>query len=265
MEDFDLLDLDGRNRFANLRLPTFWEDKPASWFALAESRFRLNGVGDEQVRFDLLVNSLNKESVGRVLDIVENPPQQQPYSALKARLLAAHQLTDYQKIAQLHKMESLGGRTPSQLLAAMLELCPRGQEGNMFFTHLFLERLPAELRIMLGEDDHQDPRPLAEKADKLWALHGAKLGHIAAVDGNAAEPAQVAAVASRGGQRGRGGGRGRGGFSRGRGGGGASSAAQSAPSTNPVDLARLESGLCFFHWSFGDKAQKCSTPCSWGN
>ncbi len=78
MEDFDLLDLDGRNRFANLQLPTFWEDKPASWFALAESRFWLNGVGDEQVRFDLLVNSLNKESVGRVLDIVENPPSSSP-------------------------------------------------------------------------------------------------------------------------------------------------------------------------------------------
>jgi hypothetical protein len=36
----------------------------------------------------------------------------------------------------------------------------------MFFTHLFLERLPAELRIILGEDDHYDPRPLAEKADQ---------------------------------------------------------------------------------------------------
>ncbi len=100
----------------------------------------------------------------------------------------------------------------------------------MFFTHLFLERLPAELRIMLGEDDHQDPRPLAEKADKLWALHGAKLGHIAAVDDNTAEPAQVAAVSARGGQQGRGG------FNQGRG-SGAPSAAQAAPSTNPVDLA----------------------------
>jgi hypothetical protein len=154
-----------------------------------------------------------------MLDIVESPPQQQPYLVLKNRMLSAHQLTDYQKIVQLHKMEPLGGRKPSQLLAAMLELCPRGQEGNMFFTHLFLERLPAEPRIMLGENDHQDPRPLAEKADKLWDLHGAKLGQIASVERSTAELAQVAVVSARGSQRGRGGNSGRGGFSQGRGGG----------------------------------------------
>jgi hypothetical protein len=63
-------------------------------------------------------------------------------------------LTDYQRIAALHKMEPLGGRMPSELLASMLELCPRGHETSIFFTHLLLERLPAELRITLGEDDH---------------------------------------------------------------------------------------------------------------
>ncbi len=46
----------------------------------------------------------------------------------------------------------------------------------MFCPHLFLERLPAELRIILGEDDHYDPRPLAEKADQPWALQGGKAG-----------------------------------------------------------------------------------------
>jgi hypothetical protein len=83
-------------------------------------------------------------------------------------------------------IEPLGSRKPSKLLAAMLELCPRGQEGNMFFTHLFMERLPAELRILVGEDNHRDPRPLADKADKLWALHGAKLGQIPTVESNTA-------------------------------------------------------------------------------
>ena len=49
----------------------------------------------------------------------------------------------------------------------MLEVCLRGQETNIFFTRLFLCRLPAELRIMLGEDNHQDVRSLVAKADKL--------------------------------------------------------------------------------------------------
>ncbi len=53
-------------------------------------------------------------------------------------------------------MEPLGGRKPSELLASMLELCSRGHESSIFFTHLFLESLPAELLIKLGEDDHQN-------------------------------------------------------------------------------------------------------------
>ena len=74
------------------------------------------------------------------------------------------QLTDYQKVDQLLKMGDLGASRSLELLAAMLELCPPGQETSLFFTHLFLCRLPSELRIMLGEDYHQDvscssPRP----------------------------------------------------------------------------------------------------------
>jgi hypothetical protein len=82
----------------------------------------------------------------------------------------------------------------------MLELCPRGHETSIFFTHLFLERLPAELRITLGEDDHQNVRALAKKADGLWSLHGMKTSFTSAVASvvDTEEPAQVAAVSARG-------------------------------------------------------------------
>lgn len=262
----DLIDLEPQPQagLSNLKLPSFWPDKPASWFALAESRFRLHAVVREQPRFDLLVSSLTKEVVSLVLDIVEFPPDHMPYTALKQRLLASHQLTDYQRIARLHKMEPMGGRKPSELLSAMLELCPRGQEANMFFTHLFLERLPAELRIMLGEDDHQDPRTLAEKADKLYALHGFRSSSVASVDLLEEEPSQIAAVASRGGrgggQRGRGSGRGGG-----RGGQQKPAATPATHTPKPMELARIQSGLCYYHFKFGSTSQNCTPPCTWGN
>ena len=50
------------------------------------------------------------------------------------------QLTDYQKVDQLLKMGDLGASRSLELLAAMLELCPPGQETSLFFTHLFLCR-----------------------------------------------------------------------------------------------------------------------------
>ena len=152
----DLIQFDAPPRFCDIKLPSFWSNKPASWFALAESRFRTHSITGKQAKFDQLVGALSKESISRVLDLIEVPPLFTPYTQLKTRLLEAHQLTDYQKVDQLLKMESLGARRPSELLAAMLEACPRGQEANIFFTHLFLCHLPAELRIMLCEDDHQD-------------------------------------------------------------------------------------------------------------
>jgi len=267
-------------RIRDVRLPTFWHDKPASWFALAESRFRTYAVTSEQAKFDQLVGCLSKDSIGRVLDLVEHPPLFTPYTELKQRLLQAHQLTDYQKVDQLLKMEALGARKPSELLAAMLEVCPRGQETNIFFTHLFLCRLPAELRIMLGEDDHQDVRNLVNKADNLWALHGQKSSLVATIEQQAEEgPGIVAAVSTRG--RGGRGGQGQqtgarnnqqnqpssqaGGqqnFSR-------TSTQQTSGGTaataslSPSDLARMGTDLCFFHWSWGDKARSCQAPCSW--
>ena len=159
----------------------------------------------------------------------------------------------------------------------MLEACPRGQETNIFFTHLFLCRLPAELGIMLGEDDRQDVRNLVAKADKLWALHGQKNSLIASVDQPEEETSVITPVEAARGRGGRGGrgnrsNRGQQPVSRGnqpQSGSQQPRQQQSSSGTpvataiSPSDLARMSSDLCFFHWSWGDKARNCVAPCGW--
>jgi len=71
-------------------------------------------------------------------------------------------------------MGGLGSRWPSQLLAEMMELCPDDEEASCFFVFLFLQRLPAWLRVQLEADDQADIRQLAARADRLFALHGHK-------------------------------------------------------------------------------------------
>jgi hypothetical protein len=67
--------------------------------------------------------------------IVEaDPLQANPYTELRHRLLAAHQLTDIQRVEQLFNLPPLGAQKPSELLVEMLRLCPRGQENNAFFN-----------------------------------------------------------------------------------------------------------------------------------
>jgi len=248
----------------SVTLPPFWVDNPAAWFALAESRFRMKGMYEEWDRYDCTISALSKESLRLVMDVITAPPDEDPYLTIKARLLSSHELTGYQRIEQLMAMDNLGSRRPSELLAHMLEVCPAGEERSMFFAYLFLHRLPQDLRIMLGDDDHQEVHVLARKADRLWAIHGHRMhGGVAAVQNDQVEPA---VNALRGGGNG---GRGRRGAPARRGGQSSSKAhlppkgAATAGSTAPAALARESAGLCYYHWHFGDQAVKCESPCTW--
>jgi hypothetical protein len=128
--------------YASLRLPEFWPDTPAAWFAHVESKFRLRNVTEEAEMYDHLVGSLPRSSVRLVLDLLERLDVNTPYTSLKRRLLASHELTDFQRIEKLFQLEPLGARKPSELLGEMLELCPRGQEDNMFFCSCFCSAFP---------------------------------------------------------------------------------------------------------------------------
>jgi hypothetical protein len=79
-------------------------------------------------------------------------------------------MSDYKKVGLLSRVEPLGGRRPSELLATKLELCPHGHETSPFFAYLFLQRLPREIRVLLANDDTANMRAIAEKADRYLAL-----------------------------------------------------------------------------------------------
>jgi hypothetical protein len=73
------------NNGGSLCLPPFWVENLEAWFGIAEARFRLCNIEDEQVKFDLVVNSLRT-----VLDLVTDPPKDDPYEAIKDSLCEHH-------------------------------------------------------------------------------------------------------------------------------------------------------------------------------
>ena len=62
------------NNGGSLCLPQFWAENSEAWFGIADSRFLLRSVKDEQVKFNLGVNFLPKECLRTVLELVTNPP-----------------------------------------------------------------------------------------------------------------------------------------------------------------------------------------------
>ncbi len=101
---------------------------------MAEGQFIIRGVTDEAMRYYYVLPCLLESTVNLVTDFVGGVLPADPYTQLKARLLAAHQLTDYQRVEQIFQLPPLGAQKPSELLVEMLRLCPRGQENYLFFT-----------------------------------------------------------------------------------------------------------------------------------
>ena len=60
----NLIEFDEPPCFRDIKLPSFWSDRPASWFALAEARLCSHGNVGEQAKFDHEVGALSKESIG---------------------------------------------------------------------------------------------------------------------------------------------------------------------------------------------------------
>jgi hypothetical protein len=154
-----------------VKLPPFWTANPRAWFTSAEGASRLRNIANEESRFFNCLHALPETTVSLIADLVEaDPLPANPYTELRRRLLAAHQLTDIQRVEQLFNLPPLGAQKPSELLAEMLRLCPRGQENNAFFNCLFLNKLPRELRILLSEAEMADKQALGARAD-LFAAH----------------------------------------------------------------------------------------------
>jgi hypothetical protein len=146
------------------------------------------------------------------------------------------------------------------MLAEMLEFCPAGESSTAVFAYLFLQHLPHEIRILLSEDDPADMRTIADKADRLIAMHVPQ-GHDTCATVSPEDDWEGDLVAAMGGERRKkkflvskrppqqqqaGSGR-----------CGGSSHRGSDQSASP------RTSMCFYHARFGEQAKYCQEGCLW--
>ena len=155
----------------NIKLPEFWPNNPVLWFSRAEFNFEVAGVVESRQKFIYVANALPYDAQTLVSDLVTAPPQEDPYKALKERLLISHKLTTVQMAEKVLDLPALGDRRPSQLLAAMLEFCPAGEADTAFFRASFFRRLPKEIRVLLADEVNGNLKELAIRADELYTHH----------------------------------------------------------------------------------------------
>jgi hypothetical protein len=245
-----------------IKLPSFWPEDPASWFRLAEGQFALRNVADPVTRYYHVLAALSVDSVRLVRHVLHDDTGPESFTRLRASLLASHSLSNYQKMERMMRLPPLGDRKPSVMLAEMLEFCPAGEATMAVFAFLFLQRLPREIRVLLSEDDPVDMRAIAEKADRLIAMHVPQshdsCAAVAAED--IAEDSDVVAALQ---------------GARSRKDKGHRRPQQPPPQQKALgrrfDISKqasekgtpLRTSMCYYHAKFGERARYCQEGCVW--
>jgi hypothetical protein len=73
----------GINR-VGIRVPPFWPEKPAVWFAQMEGQFALS---KNAKKFYHVISQLDKKYAAEVEDVITNPPPTGRYDRIKAEMI----------------------------------------------------------------------------------------------------------------------------------------------------------------------------------
>ncbi|XP_073843654.1 uncharacterized protein [Musca autumnalis] len=236
------------------KLPPFWREEPEIWFLQVESSFNLNGITQDSTKYEYLLSNLDPSILFVLKDIVVNPPATGRYAAMKARIIKHFAESDESQLKKLLSGLELGDQKPSHLLHRMKSLAGTRVSNEMMRT-LFMDRLPENVKCILAVTDTADLDNLAGIADKICEQFSASTT-ISEISSNNKTNQDSSGLVGKLDQiiqridalerRSR----------------------QHQPNRNvqvqrsrSKSRSRKDSGLCWYHWRFADKASKCVQPC----
>jgi hypothetical protein len=146
-----------------VRLPPFWPERQALWFAQADSQFTLAGITDERTKFHHITSQLEQRYAAEVEGIIIPPPHHEPYTKLRTEILKRMALSKQQRSHQLLTLEDMGDRKPSQFLRHLRSLAPDMPDLHM--RTIWFSRLPTEIQTSLACRPELDLEAAAACAD----------------------------------------------------------------------------------------------------
>ena len=244
---------------ATVKLPPYWPADPLLWFAQVEAQFTTRRITQQRTMYDYVVAHLAPEFAVEVRDLILTPPADNPYEALKRELVKRTAASEQRRLQQLFTGEELGDRKPSQLLRRMQQLLGDKKPDKSFLRELFLQRLPANVRMVLASTGDSSLDELANLADNIMevavpAISSVQTPHPHLTDQLSQLREEVSSLKQM---------------------------VQSISRTHTLDRRRSRSRgrsptpnsprdsrpstWCWYHSKFGSNARKCSPPCSFSS
>ncbi|XP_071834144.1 uncharacterized protein [Apostichopus japonicus] len=246
----------------SIKLPPYWPNDPIIWFAQVEAQFVTRRVTNEDTKYSYVISSLQPEIAQEVRDLLISKPSEQPYKKLKEELIKRTTASEQKRLHQLLISEELGDRKPTQLLRKMRQLLGTNTLHANILKQLFVQRLPSSAQLILASMSDTTPiETVAELADKIMEVTPA-YPPIAAIQTSQAQAqksevqqlseqvreltAQIASLKSEVRERSR-----------------SRSRSRQRFNSQSNNTSNVDSDICWYHQSFGDKARKCRAPCKY--
>uniref|UniRef100_A0A6P7H0W9 Uncharacterized protein LOC114345479 n=1 Tax=Diabrotica virgifera virgifera TaxID=50390 RepID=A0A6P7H0W9_DIAVI len=205
----------------------------------AENQFTLANITSDATKFNYIVANLDTAYILEVRDIIVSPPATARYAKLKSELIKRLSASQQQKIKRLLKHEELGDRRPSQFLRHLKSLAGTAVPDNIVRS-LCLDAV-AELADTISEAIA--PRAqISEASNTLESTIDKLTTKLADMKIQLASLSQAQAQTNT--------------YRRNR------SNLRRRPYPRDSSYSREHnSDIFWYHYRFGDQAQKCSPPC----
>lgn len=255
-----------------IKVPPFWPNEPALWFVQLEAQFALSNITVDATKFYYVISNLDVKYVCEVKDVITNPPEDKKYEKIKSELISRLSASREQRVRQLLSHEELGDRKPSQFLRHLRNLAGSDVPDD-FIRSLWTSRLPSHIQAIVAAQIDLPLDSLAQVVDKIYEIalqpsvaEASTSKDISAAQGQSSAIEQltrrvddlcrhVAELSS--GSRARSKSRSPSPHWRRR--SRSRSQTDSRLSQRPVNHP-----YCWYHWTYGPRAKKCSKPCDYG-
>ncbi|PIK50430.1 hypothetical protein BSL78_12669 [Apostichopus japonicus] len=205
--------------------------------ATVEAQFATKRVTSQDTKYSYIVASLTPDIAQEVRDLLLSPPQADRYKTLKDTLIKRTAVSEQQRLQQLLNEVTLGDRKPSQLLRHMQQL---------------LGETPTNVQLVLASSSEDvKVEQIAELADKILEVATPTVNAVATTTPEVSNiqrleqqverlSRQLEDLSMRLNRQ----------------------QSRSRSSSRKRRDSPAASEKCWYHRTYGDKAQKCRQPCS---
>ena len=122
-------------------------------------------------KYGHIVTALDSAASTEIQHVLDDPPRDDPYSAIKEALLIAYDQTQVAKDAEFLSLTSLGDLKATAMLRKMTRLTWPSTASTTIFRHSFLMVLPSDVWGILATMD-EPIDILAKNADAIIKTRG---------------------------------------------------------------------------------------------